>query len=168
MDRAEKEKVVANINKEVSAAHTVIVAHYIGLNVDELTDLRNKLREIDATVRVTKNRLAKLAIKDTQYEVITDLLKGPTAIACSEDPVAAAKGMVNFANDNDKLVIIGGASNGEVLDIKKIEELAKLPSLDELRAKILGMINTPATRIAGVVQAPGGQIARVIKAYSEA
>jgi large subunit ribosomal protein L10 len=116
---------------------------------------------------VTKNRLTRLALKDTKFEALSDMFTGPTAIAYSDDPVAAAKVAVNYAKENDKLIVLGGGLDAETLDADGVKALATLPSLDELRAKIVGMLNTPATRIAGVLQAPGGQVARVISAHAE-
>lgn len=167
MDKTQKQQVVAELKDNFTAANTVIVAHYKGLTVDEITKLRSNMLEVGAGFKVTKNSLAKLAIEGTQYQSLKDVFKGPTAVAYSEDPVAAAKGVVEFAKKNDKLVVIGGAINDDVIDVAKIEALAKLPSLDELRAKLVAMISTPATRIAGVIQAPAGQVARVIGAYSQ-
>lgn len=152
---------------DFATAKTVVVTHYTGMTVGQITALRKEMRKIGANFRVTKNRLAKLAIKGTQYDHIHGMFVGPTAVAFSEDPVAAAKGVVEFAKSNPNLVIVGGAIGSEILSVDKVTSLAKLPSLDELRAKIVGMINTPATRIAGVVQAPAGQIARVLNAHSQ-
>jgi len=145
-------------------ANIALVVHNNGLTVAQMTALRSKMREVGAEFKVSKNRLAKLAAKDTQYEGISDLFKGPAAIATSADPVSIAKGLVDFAKANEKLVIIGGAYGSQKLDLKAVEALSKLPSLNELRAKIVGMLQTPATRIATVLQAPGSQIARVISA----
>ena len=131
-----------------------------------MTILRKKMREAGASFRVTKNRLTRLALQDTGFESLIELMNGPTALAYSADPVAAAKAAVNFAKDNDKLVILGGVLNGQVLGVDGVNNLAKLPSLDELRGKLVGMISTPATRIAGVLQAPTGKVARVIGAYA--
>ena len=131
----------------------------------EMTDLRRRMREAGANFKVTKNRLTRLALQDTDFESLTDLMTGPTALAYSTDPVAAAKTAVNYSKDNDKLVILGGVFNGQPLDVDAVTNLAKLPSLDELRGKLVGMIQTPATRIACVLQAPGAQVARVIGAY---
>lgn len=167
MNKQEKEAQVAKLNADFNSATSLIVTHYTGLNVDEITALRNSLREKGAVFKVTKNSLAKLALKGTKYEDLTEFFTGPTAIAFSEDPVSAAKGVVDFANDNEKLVILGGALDDKVMDIASIKALAKLPSLDELRAKLISMIQTPATRIAGVVQAPAGQLARVFGAYGK-
>ncbi|HJO87131.1 MAG TPA: 50S ribosomal protein L10, partial [Rhodospirillales bacterium] len=138
---------------------------YIGMTMPEMTDLRNRMREAGASFKVTKNRLTRLALQDTDFESLTELMTGPTALAYSADPVTAAKTAINYAKDNDKLVILGGVFNGQSLDVDDVKNLAKLPSLDELRGKLVGMIQTPATRIAGVLQAPAGQVVRVIGAY---
>jgi large subunit ribosomal protein L10 len=124
------------------------------------------MREAGAGYKVTKNRLAKLALAGTTYEPISDLFNGPTAIAYSADPVAAARVAVDYSKENDKLVVIGGAMGDTLLDENAVKALASLPSLDELRGKLVGMLNTPATRVAGVLQAPAGQLARVLGAYA--
>lgn len=165
MDRTQKEDLVASLRETFDAAEMVVVTHYSGLTVAEMGDLRGQMREAGASFKVTKNRLTRLALEGTKYEGISDLFSGPTAIAYSEDPVAAAKVAVKFSKENEKLVVIGGGLGSETLDVDSVKALATLPSLDELRAKIVGMINTPATRIAGVMQAPAGQVARVIGAY---
>ncbi|MBT3307148.1 MAG: 50S ribosomal protein L10 [Alphaproteobacteria bacterium] len=166
MDRAEKEDVVTSLHKTFEDSSIVVVTHYSGMTVAELSDLRMQMRDAGASFKVTKNRLTLRALEGTKYQPLDKLFTGPTAIAYSDDPVAAAKVAVNFAKDNDKLIVLGGALGDEELDIASIKSLASLPSMDELRAKIVGMINTPATRIAGVLQAPAGQIARVIGAHS--
>ncbi len=130
-----------------------------------MTKLRKEMRDTGASFKVTKNRLTKLALKDSDKTPLSDLFKGPTAIGFSEDPVSAPKAIAKFAKDNDNLVILGGMMGETVLDVDGVKELASLPSLDEIRAKLVGIINTPATRIAGVLQAPAGQVARVIGAY---
>jgi large subunit ribosomal protein L10 len=165
MDRAQKKAYVDYLNGELADAASVVVVHYKGLSVDEINELRSKIREAGASFKVTKNTLAKLALKGTQYESISEHLSGPTAIGYSDDPVAPAKALVKFANENDKLQVLGGAFGEQALDVNGVTELSKMPSLDELRAKIVGMLNTPATRIAGVLQAPAGQLARVCGAY---
>lgn len=166
MDRAQKQEMVTLLNGIFTDAGSVVVAHYSGLNVAQMNALRRQMGDVDAKVKVIKNRLAKLALEGTPCSGISDLFSGPTAIAYSEDPVAAAKAAVSFAKENEKLVILGGAMGETVLDKDGVEALAKTPSLDELRARLVGMINTPATRIAGVVQAPAGQLARVLGAYA--
>ena len=166
MDRGQKEELVASMHQTFEDAEMVVVTHYSGLTVAEISALRREMREAGASFKVTKNRLTRRAIDGTKFSPLSDMFTGPTAIAYSDDPVAAAKVAVNFAKDNDKLIVLGGALGDEELDIASIKSLASLPSMDELRAKIVGMINTPATRIAGVLQAPAGQIARVIGAHS--
>lgn len=167
MNRTAKKELIADTNGKLKKANLMVVTHYKGLTVAEFTDLRRKMRDAGASIKVSKNRLVKLAAEDTDFSGVSDLLKGPTAIALSEDPIAAAKGVVNFAKTNQKLVILGGAYGSQKLSAKEIQALASLPSLDELRAKILGMLQTPATRIASVLQAPGGQVARVIAANAK-
>jgi large subunit ribosomal protein L10 len=166
MNRAEKQASIESVNATLNKAGIALIVHNNGLTVSEMTDLRRKLRDVGAEFKISKNRLVKLAVKDTKYEQLTDLFKGPAAIATSADPVSVAKGLVDFAKTNDRLVIIGGAFGEQKLDLKAIESLAKLPSLNELRAKIVGMLVTPATRIACVLQAPGSQVARVIGAHA--
>lgn len=165
MDRAQKEAFIASLNGVFKSAGVVVVTHYIGLTVPEITDLRVRMNAAGGQFRVTKNRLTKIALEGTPCASLVDLFSGPTAIGYSEDPVAAPKVIANFAKDNDKLVILGGAMGEEVLDAGRVETLASLPSLDELRGKIVGLVQAPATKVAGVVQAPGGQLARVIAAY---
>jgi large subunit ribosomal protein L10 len=165
MNRAEKQQWIDDTNKQVASAEILIIAHYKGLNVAEMTQLRRNIRAAGASFKVTKNSLAHLALKDTPYEGLSDMFKGPTAVAYANDAVAASKAMHEFAKKNDKLVLLGGAFNETVLDKAAIQQLASLPSLDELRAKIIALLSTPATRIAGVLQAPAGQLARVFGAY---
>lgn len=165
MDRTEKQEVVSAVRQMFQDSVSVVVTHYSGMTVSEMTDLRGRMRQAGASYKVSKNRLTRLALADTNFKGIADMFTGPTGIAFSADPVAAAKVAVNYAKTNEKLVIIGGAYNGQVLDINGIKTLAELPSLDELRAKLLSMLQTPATRIAGIMQAPAGQVARVIGAY---
>lgn len=166
MDRVEKEDLVASLHKTFEDSTIVVVTHYSGLTVAEMGDLRMQMRDVGASFKVTKNRLTRRALEGTKYQPLESLFTGPTAIAYSDDPVAAAKAAVNFAKGNEKLIVLGGALGEEQLDLASITSLASLPSMDELRAKIVGMISTPATRIAGVLQAPAGQIARVISAHS--
>ena len=167
MERAEKTELVAALNEVFTNTGVVVVAHYAGLNVAQMTDLRSKIRAVDGSLKVAKNRLVKLALKGTEIEHITDLFEGPTVIAFSDDPVAAPKVISDFAKANDKLVVLGGALGTTNLDADGVKALASMPSLDELRAKLVGMINTPATRVAQVLSAPGGQVARVLSAYAE-
>ncbi|MFU0505679.1 50S ribosomal protein L10 [Pseudaminobacter sp. NGMCC 1.201702] len=166
MDRAEKRELVTGLNEAFSNAGSVVVAHYAGITVAQMNDLRSKMRAAGGTVKVAKNRLAKIALQGTESEGIVDLFKGQTLIAYSEDPVAAPKVASDFAKGNGKLVILGGAMGSTSLDADGVKALATMPSLDELRAKIVGMISTPATRIAQVVNAPAGQLARVFGAYA--
>lgn len=167
MDRSEKEQLVSSLRQSLSESSLVIVAQQTGLTVAQASDLRKQMREAGAQCRVAKNTLARLAVAGTENEAIAVLFSGPTVLAYSKDPVAAAKVTVKFANTNDKFKIIGGSLNGKVLNAQGIETLSKLPSLDELRAKIIGIISTPATRVAGVLQAPAGQLARVFSAYGK-
>ena len=145
----------------------MVITHYSGLNVADITALRGQMREAGAGFKVIKNRLTRLALEGTKFEALSDLFVGPTAIAYSEDPVAAARASVDFAKKNGKLVIRGGGLGEQTLDTAAVMGLAALPSLDELRGRLIGMISTPATRIAGVLQAPAGQVARVIGAYAQ-
>ena len=167
MDRKSKEDLVASLHRVFDETALVVVTHYSGLTVAQMTELRAKMGEAGASFRVTKNRLTRLALEGTKFQSLNGLFTGPTAIAFSADPVAAAKVTVDFAKTNDNLVVLGGALNEEQLDPGGIRALASLPSLDALRATIVGMLSTPATRIAGVLQAPAGQLARVVGAYAE-
>jgi large subunit ribosomal protein L10 len=166
VDRATKEQLVATLGGVFNDAGVIVVAHNKGLTVTQMNDLRGKMAEADASVKVAKNRLVKLALEGTDAEGIKDLFVGPTVLAYSQDPVAAPKIVSAFAKDNDKLVVLGGAMGASILDVAGVKTLADLPSLDELRAKLIAMIQTPATRIAGVTQAPAGQLARVMGAYA--
>ncbi|MGB0697574.1 MAG: 50S ribosomal protein L10 [Rhodospirillaceae bacterium] len=166
MNREEKKELVEDLTGLFSDIQVCVLTHYKGMTVKELEELRGQMREADAQFRVVKNRITRLALKDSAFEGLSDMFTGPVAIAVSADPVAAAKVVVDYAKKNEKLVILGGAMQGQILDVNGVEALAKMPSLDELRAKLVGMINTPATRIAGVVQAPAGQLARVLNAYA--
>jgi large subunit ribosomal protein L10 len=167
VDRAQKAEVVDSLSGMFADAGVVVVTHYSGLTVAEITDLRTKMREEGASFKVTKNRLAKRALSDTDKASLTDFFTGPTAVAISEDPISAPKIAVKFAKENEKLVILGGMMGETLLDVDGVKALAELPSLDELRAKLVGMISTPATRIAMVTSAPAGQLARVLNAYSQ-
>ena len=166
MDRAEKREFVTGLNDVFKSTGSVVVAHYAGLTVANMNDFRSKMRAAGGTVKVAKNRLAIIALQGTESEGMKDLFKGQTLIAYAEDPVAAPKVAADFAKGNDKLVILGGAMGSTTLDADGVKALATMPSLDELRAKIVGMIQTPATRIAAVVNAPAGNLARVIGAYA--
>ena len=165
MDRAQKEAAVAGLNQTLGEVNLVVVTHQSGLTVHESMTLRRRVREAGAGFKVTKNRLTRLALEGTKFQALQPLMTGPTALAFSEDPVAAAKVCVEFAKQNEKLTIIGGALGEQLLDVNGVQALAKLPSLDELRGKLIGLIQAPATKVAGVLQAPAGQLARVISAY---
>ncbi|QHI95913.1 50S ribosomal protein L10 [Aristophania vespae] len=166
MDRTEKRAFVDFLAKVFGSANIVIVTENKGLTVADVTELRRNIRAAGASYKVAKNRLVSRALDGTPFDSIAPLLKGPTALAWADEPVAVAKVLVEFAKKNDKLVVLGGALDGQSLDANAIKVLAELPSLDELRAKLVGMINTPATRIAGITQAPAGQLARVLGAYA--
>lgn len=167
MDRAEKRELVARLNTVFSSAPVVVVAHYKGLSVAEMTDLRMRMRDAGAAFKVTKNRLTRLALQGTPSEPVADLFEGPTAIGYSDDPVAAPRVLTKFAKENEKLIILGGVLEGQTLDADGVKAVADLPSLDELRAMLAGLLQTPAQRVASVLQAPGGQIARVLSAHAE-
>jgi large subunit ribosomal protein L10 len=167
VEKAKKAEVVEDLNAVFSKAGSVVVAHYIGMTVAQMSDLRSRMRAGGASFRVSKNRLAVRALKGTPIEGIAHLFKGPTGIAVSDDPVAASKIAAAYAKDNDKLVILGGSVGTTALDAAGVKALATLPSLNELRGKIVGLLVAPATKIAGIVQAPAGQLARVIGAYSK-
>jgi len=167
VDRTEKRAFVAELNEALSATSMVVVTRNAGLTVAEATELRRRMRAAGATFKVTKNRLTTLALDGTRFGGIAPMLTGPTALAWSVDPVAVAKTAVEFARTNEKFVLIGGALGAQTLDADGVKALAELPSLDELRARLVGMISTPATRIAGVLQAPAGQLARVFGAYAK-
>ena len=167
MLRAGKEAVVDDLRGVFGGAGSVVVTHYKGLTVAEMTALRRSMRDAGASFRVTKNRLARLALEDGAYAGLADLFTGPTGVAFSADPMAAPKAAVGFAKKNDKLIIIGGGLAGQVLPPEQVRALADLPSLDELRARLVGLIATPASRLVGLLQAPGGQVARVLAAYAE-
>ncbi len=165
MDRSQKADAVAALNAVFNEVSVVVVTRNLGLSVKQSTDLRTKMRDAGASYKVAKNRLAKLALKDTQYEGLEDYLTGPIALAWSADPVAAAKAAVDFAKTNDKLEIVGGAMGSTQLNAEGVKALAAMPSLDELRAKIVGLVNAPATKVATLVNAPASKLARVFGAY---
>ncbi|MBL4598533.1 MAG: 50S ribosomal protein L10 [Rhizobiaceae bacterium] len=167
MDKAEKSEFVASMNTVFQDSGAVVVAHYTGLTVADMSALRANMKEAGGTVKVAKNRLVKLALKGTDAEHIQDLFQGQTLIAYSPDAVTAPKIAVEFSKINEKLVILGGAMGATNLDIDGVKSLAALPSLDELRGRLVGMISTPASRIAQVINAPAGQLARVFGAYGQ-
>jgi len=167
MDRSQKADAVAELNRTFNEVGVVVVTRNLGMTVKQSTDLRNKMRAAGATYKVSKNKLAKIATEGTDYAVLADLLTGPTALSTSVDPVAAAKVVSDFAKTNDKLEIVGGAMGNVLLDTAGVQALASLPSLDELRGKLVGLIVAPATKLATITQAPAAQIARVLAAYSE-
>ncbi|BCI68536.1 MAG: 50S ribosomal protein L10 [Acetobacter sp.] len=167
MNRTEKREFVASLATVFAETSMVVVTRNDGLTVADVTDLRRKVRAAGATYKVAKNRLATLALDGTRFDGIAPLLKGPTALSWSADPVAVTKVLVEFAKTNEKLVLLGGALGTQALDVNGLKALAELPSLDALRAQLVGLISTPATRIAGVLQAPAGQLARVFGAYAK-
>ena len=166
MDRTEKREFVASLGQVFAETSMIVVAQNKGLTVAEVSDLRRKMRASGSTYKVAKNRLAVLALEGSRFDGIKPMLKGPTALAWSQDPVAVAKTAVDYAKANEKFVVIGGALGAQMLNADGIKALADLPSLDALRARLVGMIQTPATRIAGVLAAPAGQLARVLGAYA--
>lgn len=166
MDRADKKELVTAMHDVFDTAGVFVVAHYAGLTVAEMTDLRGRARGAGASLKVAKNRLVKLALDGTESAHASDLFTGPTVVAYSDDPVAAPKVVADFAKENEKLIILGGAMGATALDPQGVKTLASLPSLDELRSKIIGLVSRPAEKIAQVLQAPGGQVARVISAYA--
>ena len=167
MDRAQKEKVVEELGQIFESSGVVVVAHYAGLTVAEMQELRASMSEAGGAVRVAKNKLAKIALDGTPNASVADLLGGMTVLGYSEDPVAAAKVMDAFAKDNDKLVLLGGAMGGESLDVAGVKALAKMPSRDELIASIVGCIGAPAANIAGAIGAPASNIASILSTLEE-
>lgn len=167
MDRSQKAESVAQLNAVFNEVGVVVITRNLGMTVAQSTALREKVREAGASYKVAKNRLAKLAIADTDYSGIGDFLTGPTAIATSVDPVAAAKAVVDFAKTTDKIEIVGGAMGSQVLNAEGVKALASMPSLDELRAKLIGLVQAPATKIAQLSTAPAAKLARVFAAYAE-
>lgn len=167
MIRSEKKNQVAEIEEVYRSSSAVVITHYHGLTVAEITALRQSLRENGAGFKVVKNTLSRIAARNVGIEIDESIFAGPTAIAYSEDPVTAAKGVVKFAKANDNLKIVGGIVNDKTMDLSEIETLATLPSLEELRGKIVGVLQAPAAQLARIVQAPAGQIARVIKAHAD-
>ena len=167
MDRAQKTEAVAELNRTFGEVGVVVVTRNLGLTVAQSTELRIKMREAGATYRVSKNKLARIALKDTDYAGLSDLLTGPVGLATSTDPVAAAKVVADFAKTNDRLEIVGGGMGAIVLDKAGVTALASLPSLDELRAKIVGLVQAPATKLAQLTNAPASKLARVFAAYGD-
>ena len=165
MERAEKREVVTALHDVFAKTGVVVVAHYAGLTVAQMTKLRSEMRSAGGKVKVAKNRLVKLALEGTDAKGIADLLKGPTCLAFSADPIAAPKVAVKFARANEKFVILGGAMGTTVLDAKGVNSLADLPSLDELRGKLIGLLQAPAGKIARTLNEPGAKLARVFGAY---
>lgn len=168
MERHRKEEIVNDLHTMFEGAGMLLVTHNHGLTAAEATELRRLMRQAGASFRVTKNRLALRALQGTPYEALRALFNGPTAIAVSDDPVAVAKATVDYAKTHDKLAVVGGAMGETMLDAGGVERLASLPSLDELRATLIGLLQAPAIGIAGVLQAPANQLARVFAAYGEA
>jgi len=167
MDRSQKAESVASLNAVFNEVGVVVVTRNLGMSVAQSTALRTKVRDAGATYKVAKNRLAKLAIADTDYVGIGDFLTGPTALATSVDPVAAAKAVVDFAKTTDKIEIVGGSLGAHVLNAEGVKALASMPSLDEMRAKLIGLVQAPATKIAQLSTAPAAKLARVFAAYAE-
>jgi large subunit ribosomal protein L10 len=167
VNRTEKAELIETLQTAFNGATTIVVAHQVGMTVAESGDLRQKMRDTEAGFKVTKNRIAKLALKGTRFESLDSLFAGPTAVGMSKDPVAAAKTLVDYSRGNAKLTIVGGSIDGKILDIAGVEALAKLPSLDELRGTLVGLIQAPAAKIARVTQAPASKLARVIKARED-
>lgn len=166
MDRAQKSELVAELKQTFSETSVVVITRNLGMTVAQSTNLRNRMREVGASYKVSKNSLALIALEGTPYASIGEMLTGPTALATSSDPVAPAKVVVDFAKTNPKLEIVGGAMGDTLLDENGVRALAELPSLDELRARIIGLVNAPATKIARTLMEPGAQLARVFGAYA--
>lgn len=168
MNRTQKEELVSELKARMDKSSLVVVSRQVGLTVAEVTDLRRQMREAGADFKVYKNTLAEIAIKGTEAECLTEHLKGPTTLAFSVDPLAAAKTAVKFAKDNKKFEVLAGIMDGRALSANDVVALATLPSLDELRSKILGLISAPATKIAMVLKEPGTRVARVLNAKAQA
>jgi len=166
VDRTQKEATVAALNAQLQQAAVIVITKQSGMTVAESTDLRRKMRAAGASFKVTKNRLARIALQGTPFASTVDLFKGPTAIAYSSDPVSAAKVAVEYAKANQKFEIVGGSIGSGILDAQGVESLSKLPSLDELRAMLVGMLQQPATKVASILQQPGASVARVLSAYA--
>jgi len=168
VERAQKHELVKTLHSTLNDAGVIVVAHYAGLSVAQMTELRSQMKQAGGKVKVAKNRLVKRALEGTDAEGIQDLFQGPTCVAYSEDPVAASKIAVEFSKKNDRLVILGGAMGKTVLDVDAVKSLASLPSLDELRGQLIGLIQAPASKIARTVKEPGSQLARVLQAKADA
>ena len=167
MDRAQKAEAVAELKQTFQETSVVVITRNLGLTVAQSTRLRNQMRDAGASFKVAKNRLALIALDGTQYAGLGELLTGPTALATSPDPVAAAKVAVDFAKTTDRFEIVGGAMGAQLLDVNGVRALAELPSLDELRARIVGLVNAPATKLAQLANAPAAKLARVLQAYAD-
>lgn len=167
MDRASKEKIVSSLNKAFDESNFLIVTQNEGLTVEEMSSLRRNLRESNTSFRVAKNSLAKIAANKTAAEPLEELFNGPTAIAFSDELTSSPKIIVDFAKDHEKLSIVGGLMDGKLIDSEVIKQLAALPSMDELRSKIIGVLNAPATKVAVILNRPGGQLAQVLSAKSQ-
>jgi large subunit ribosomal protein L10 len=167
MNRNEKVELVASLHQTLSETACVVVTQQVGMNVDEVEQLRSAMREAGTNYKVTKNRLARLALKGTQYEGLDQSFSGPTAIATSDDPVATVKAAVKFAKENEKFSIVTGSIEGSMLSMEELKRLAELPSFDELRAKIVGLLKTPAMNLVGILPASGGKVARVVGARGQ-
>jgi large subunit ribosomal protein L10 len=164
VDRAQKRQLVTTLNEQWKDSGVVVVAHYKGMTVAQMTDFRKRMKEAGGAVKVAKNKLAKLAVKDTDVDAIADLLKGQTCVAYSDDPVSAARVSVKYSRENDKLIILGGAMGKTRLDSDGVKALADLPSLDELRGRLVGLLQAPASKIARILNEPAAMLARVVAA----
>ncbi len=167
MNRTEKHQVVESLKSDFKETEILILSHYHGLSVSDIMGIRRELKKQNDNIKVTKNRLAKLAVKDTDFENLSEKMKGPTAFTYSNDPVGAAKSVVKFSKDHENYQIIGASLNGQLLDEKAIANLAKLPSMDELKAQIIGLISSPAQKLARILQTPASNVVNVLKAHSE-
>ena len=166
MNRKEKESLVASLGTAFEGMNLVVVTHYSGLTVSELSDLRGRMRELGASFKITKNSLVRLAVRGGKFDGLYDMFSGPTAIAFSNDPVSAAKITVQFAKENSKLVVLGGALDGELLGVDAVKQLADLPSLEVLRARIIGLIKAPSSKLARLLGAPANQLNSIISQFS--
>ena len=167
MNRTQKKEFVSSLNKDFNESDLLVVTQYSGLDVKKMEELRSKMRDVDVKFKVTKNRLTKLALPGTSFENVSELFTGPTAIAYSEDPLVAAKVAVNFSKENKKLIILGGSYEGKLIDDKEVKFLASLPSLDEIRGKLVGVIMAPGSKIASLLQEPASKLVRTFGAYAK-